>query len=157
MGANRKQLVFTPLLVLFLTVGVVQERANADSFMSPDEVRDCICREQALQSLRQENDALQTQLNDARAQVQDLQMKIDNMRKTMNPNDNASIQALSQLISQRDALNNQHRTTIFPQAWTTTSKLNTAVEEYNRLCIERSMRNIDVENARKNPACPPTP
>jgi len=79
------------------------------------------------------------------------------MRKTMNPNDNASVQALSQLISQRDALNNQHRTTVFQQAWTTTSKLNTAVEEYNRLCIERSMRNIDVENARNNPACPPTP
>jgi|SRR5882724_4709287 len=155
MIANRKQLIFTASLALFLTMGMVQGRANADSFMSPDEVRDCLCREQALQSMRQENDALQAQLNDARAQVQDLQTKIDNMRKTMNPNDNASVRTLSEMISQRDALNNQYRATVFPQAWAATSKLNTAVDEYNQRCTGRSMRNIDVENARNNPACPP--
>jgi TolA-binding protein len=155
MIANRKRLFVIASLALFLTMGMTQGRAHAQSFMSPDEVRDCICREQALQGMRQENDAVQTQVDNARAQVQDLQTKIDNMRKTMNPNDNASVQALSQLIGQRDALNTQYRTTVFPQAWATTSKLNTAVEEYNQRCTGRSMRNIDVENARKNPACPP--
>jgi TolA-binding protein len=154
MIANRRRPSCVALLALALTMGMAQTRAHAQIFMSPDEVRDCICREQALQGMREENDAVRTQLDDTRAQIQDLQTKIDNMRKTMNPNDSASVQALSQLIGQRDTLNSEYRATILPQAWDSTSKLNAAVGEYNQRCTGRSMRNIDVENARQNPVCP---
>jgi len=156
MVANRKQLVFSTSLALFLTMGITQGRAHAQSFLTPDEVQDCVCREQALQSMRQENDALQALANDAHAQVQDLQAKIDNMRKTMNPNDSASVQTLSEMIRQRDALNSQYAATVFPHAWAASSKLNMAVDEYNQRCTQGSMRVIDMENAKRNlAACPP--
>ena len=158
MIANRKRLILTASLAMFLTIGVAQGRGHAQSFLTPDQVQDCICREHALESLRQENDALLTKANDAHAEVQGLQTKIDNMRSTMNPKDNASVQALVELINQRDALNSQYAATVFPQSWTSTSKLNTAVDEYNQRCTGRAMRNIDVETAKANMAgCPPTP
>lgn len=156
MIANRKQLIFIASLALVLTTGMVPGRAHAQSFLTPDQVQDCVCREQALQSMRQENDALQTLAKDAHAQVQDLQTKIDNMRKTMNPNDKASVQTLSEMIRQRDALNSQYAATIFPHAWAASSKLNMAVDEYNQRCTQGSMRVIDVESAKRNlAACPP--
>jgi TolA-binding protein len=157
MIASRKQLVIAASLGLFLTMGVAQEQAHSQSFLSPSDVQDCLCREQALQSMRQQNDALQTQLNDARAQVQDLQSKIDNMRSTMNPNDSAAVRKLSDMIMQRDALNNQYRSTVFPQAWSSTSKLNTAVDEYNQRCSGRAMRTVDVDSAKANMASCPAP
>jgi TolA-binding protein len=158
MTANRKPLIVTTSLALFLAIGIAHGRAAAQSFLTPAEVQDCICREQALQSMRQENAGLQIQINNARAQLQDLQSKIDNMRATMNPNDTASVRTLSQMIQQRDALNNQYRSTVFAEAWASTSRLNAAIDEYNQRCTQRSMRNIDVETAKNNmAACPPAP
>jgi uncharacterized protein YlxW (UPF0749 family) len=155
MIANRKQVIFIASLALFLTMGIPQERANAQNFLTPDQVQGCVCREQALESMRKENDALQALANDAHAQVQDLQAKIDNMRSTMNPKDNAAVQALSELIRQRDALNNQYAGAVFPHAWAASSKLNMAIEDYNQRCTQASMRVIDVEAAKKNlAACP---
>jgi hypothetical protein len=157
MMVSRRQLIVTLSFALFLTMGTAQEQAHSQSFLNPSEVQDCICREQALQSMRQQNDGLQTQLNDARAQVQALQTKIDTMRSTMNPNDSAAVQELSGMIMQRDALNNQYRSTIFPQAWNSTSKLNAAVDEYNSRCSGRAMRTIDVDSAKANLASCPAP
>jgi uncharacterized protein YlxW (UPF0749 family) len=156
MAANRKQLILTASLAMFLTVGMAQGRGHAQNFLTPDETQDCICREHALDSLRQENDALMTKANDAHAEVQDLQTKIDNMRSTMNPKDNAAVQALSDLIRQRDALNSQYAAAVFPHAWAASSKLNMAVDDYNQRCTQASMRVIDVEAAKRNLAsCPP--
>jgi hypothetical protein len=156
MAANRKQLILTASLAMFLTVGMAQGRGHAQNFLTPDETQDCICREHALDSLRQENDALMTKANDAHAEVQDLQTKIDNMRSTMNPKDNAAVRALADLIHQRDALNSQYAATVFPQSWSSTAKLNKAVEEFNQRCSGRAMRTVDVDSAKANmAACPP--
>ncbi|HWA44328.1 MAG TPA: hypothetical protein VHA10_14035 [Hypericibacter adhaerens] len=145
-----------PLLLLF-AVGIVPGRASAQSFMSPAEVQDCVCRARALQTLRQENDGLQSKASELRSQLQDLEARIDSTRKTMDPNDADAVRNLADMIGQRDALKTQYQSTAFPAAWTATSKLNAAVGEYNQRCTQRQMRNIDVESANANPTCPPAP
>jgi hypothetical protein len=152
---NRNGLFFTASLALFLTMAVAQGRALADSAMTVDEIRDCMCREQALQNLRQETGVQQTRYNDARAQLQSLETQIANMRKTMNPSDDVSVQIMSEMIRQRDTLTNQIRTAVYPQTQAAVAKLNAVVADYNQRCTQRPMLKTDVDNASKSLACPP--
>ncbi|HWA44329.1 MAG TPA: hypothetical protein VHA10_14040 [Hypericibacter adhaerens] len=154
MIANGRRLSFGALLALFLVAGWAQGRAAADS-MTVDEIRDCMCRERALQSLREETNVQQTKYNDARQQLQSLETQISNMRKTMNPEDDISVQILSEMIRQRDTLNTQIRTTTYPQTQDAVSKLNAAVSDYNQRCTQRAMLKTDVDNASRDLTCPP--
>jgi ribosomal protein S15P/S13E len=113
-----------------------------------------MCREQSLQTLRQETGVQQTRYNDSRAQLQSLETQIANMRKTMNPSDDTSVQILAEMIRQRDTLTNQIRTTVYPQAQGAVTKLNAAVAEYNQRCTQRPMLKTDVDNASKSLSCP---
>lgn len=153
MIANRKRLSFCALLALFLAAGWGQVRASADT-MTVDEIRDCMCRERALQALREETNVQQTRYNDARQQLQTIENQISNMRKTMNPDDDISVQILSEMIHQRDTLNTQIRTTTYPQTQDAVAKLNAAVSEYNQRCTQRAMLKTDVDNASRSLTCP---
>lgn len=155
MTGSHNRLFFIASLALFLTVAVGQGRALADS-MTVDEIRDCMCRERALQNLRESTGMQQTKYNDARAQLQNLETQIANTRKTMNPDDDVSVQILSEMIRQRDALNTQIRTAVFPQTQAAVSKLNAEVADYNQRCTQRSMLKTDVDNASRDLVCPKT-
>ena len=139
---------------LFLAVTIVQERALADDAMTVDEIRLCMCQEHELQDLRQQTATQQTRYNDARAQVQNLEAQIDKTRKTMDPSDDISVQILSEMIRQRDALNNQIRVTVYPETQAAVTKLNASVANYNQNCTQRSMLKTDVDNASRNLICP---
>ena len=154
MIVNRTGLFLVASFTLLLTVGAGPGRALAASAMTEEEIRDCMCRERALESLREETGMQQTKYNDARSQLQSLEAQIANMRKTMNPDDDISVQILAEMIRQRDALNTQIRTTTYPETQTAVSKLNAAVADYNQRCTQRAMLKTDVENANRNLVCP---
>jgi predicted RNase H-like nuclease (RuvC/YqgF family) len=154
MIVSRNGLFLIASLALFLTMAVAQGRALAEGTMTEDEIRDCMCRERALQNLREETGVQQTKYNDARSRLQSLETQIANMRKTMNPQDDISVQILTEMIRQRDALNTQIRTTIYPETQAAVSKLNAAVTDYNQRCTQRAMLKTDVDNASRNLVCP---
>jgi hypothetical protein len=155
MIVNRNGLFLVASVALLLTIATGPGRALAASTMTVDEIRDCMCRERALQSLREETALQQTKYSDARSRLQTLEAQIANMRKTMNPADDLSVQILTEMIRQRDALNTQIRTTTYPETQAAVSKLNAAVAEYNQRCTQRAMLKTDVDNASRNLVCPP--
>ena len=155
MIVNRNGLFLIASLALFLAMAAAPGRALAASAMTEDEIRDCMCRERALQTLREETGLQQSKYRDARSQLQSLETQIANMRKTMNPEDDISVQILTEMIRQRDALNTQIRTTTYPETQAAVSKLNAAVADYNQRCTQRAMLKTDVDNASRNLVCPP--
>jgi hypothetical protein len=155
MIVNRNGLFLIASLALFLAMAAAPGRALAASAMTEDEIRDCMCRERALQTLREETGVQQTRYSDARSQLQSLETQIANMRKTMNPEDDISVQILTEMIRQRDTLNTQIRTAIYPETQAAVSKLNAAVTDYNQRCTQRAMLKTDVDNASRNLVCPP--
>ena len=154
MIVNRKRLFLAGSFALLLTIASGPGRALAADAMTVDEIRDCMCRERALEGLREETGVEQTKYSDARSQLQGLDAQIANMRKTMSPDDDMSVQILAEMIRQRDALNTQIRTTTYPAAQAAVSKLNAAVAEYNQRCTQRAMLKTDVDNASRNLTCP---
>jgi ribosomal protein S15P/S13E len=154
MIVNRNGLFLIASLALFLAMAAAPGRALAASAMTEDEIRDCMCRERALQTLREETGLQQSNYRDARSQLQSLETQIANMRKTMNPEDDISVQILTEMIRQRDALNTQIRTTTYPETQAAVSKLNAAVADYNQRCTQRAMLKTDVDNASRNLVCP---
>jgi hypothetical protein len=155
MIVNRNGLFLIASLALFLAMAAAPGRALAASAMTEDEIRDCMCRERALQTLREETGLQQSKYRDARSQLQSLETQIANMRKTMNPEDDISVQILTEMIRQRDTLNTQIRTAIYPETQAAVSKLNAAVTDYNQRCTQRAMLKTDVDNASRNLVCPP--
>lgn len=128
--------------------------APAQTALTVDEIRDCLCREQALQTLRGQTDGQRLRYNDAQAELKSLEDQIANMRKTMNPDDELSVQILVEMVHRRDALNAQLRDTVGPETQAAVAKLNQAVSEYNGRCAQRTMLKIDVEAASRNLICP---
>jgi hypothetical protein len=154
MIVNRNGLFWVASFALLLTMAGEPGRAHAADAMTADEIRDCMCRERALEALREETGVQQTKYNDARSRLQGLEAQIANMRKTMNPGDDLSVQILTEMIRQRDALNTQIRTTTYPETQAAVSKLNAGVADYNQRCTQRAMLKTDVDNASRNLVCP---
>ncbi|MFZ5789156.1 MAG: hypothetical protein ACOY3L_00505 [Pseudomonadota bacterium] len=126
----------------------------AQTALTVDEIRDCLCREQALNILRGQTDGQRLRFNDAQADLKKLEDQIANMRKTMNPDDELSVQIMVEMIRRRDALNAELRDKVGPETQAAVAKLNQAVADYNARCAQRTMLKMDVETASRNLVCP---
>jgi uncharacterized coiled-coil protein SlyX len=122
--------------------------------LSAEEVRDCLCREQALQGLRQEVAEKRAAYDAAHDRLNALQRDIDQTRTSMNPNDSIQVQLLAEQIERRDALRTAIQQNEYPALQGPITRLNHAVAEYNQLCADRPMRKIDIEAAQRDLQCP---
>jgi hypothetical protein len=149
----RNALLALPLAAALIATLPTTFSARAQS-LSVDEVRDCLCREQSVKSLRQGVAEKRASYDSAHARLEAMQRDIDQSRTTMDPNDSIQVQLLAEQIQRRDALRTHIQQNEYPALQGPLAKLNAAVAEYNQLCANRSMRNIDVQAAQSNLQCP---
>jgi hypothetical protein len=128
--------------------------AMAQTALTVDEIRDCLCREQALKTLRGQTDGQRLRFNDAMAALKGLDDQIANMRRTMNPDDELSVQIMVEMIHRRDALSAELHDKVGPETQAAVAKLNQAVADYNERCAQKTMLKMDVETASRNLVCP---
>lgn len=122
--------------------------------LSIEEVRDCLCREQALKGLRQDVAEKRAAYDAAHDRLNALQRDIDQTRTSINPNNSIQVQLLVEQVQRRDALRTAIQQNEYPALQGPISRLNQAVAEYNQLCANRPMRKIDVEAAQRDLQCP---
>lgn len=149
----RNTLLALPFAGALLGVSMLASTAVAQS-LPFEQVRDCLCREQALAGLREEVEAKRASYDSAEARLEALQRDIDNTRRSMDPNDSIQVQLMVEQIQRRDLLRTQIQQNEYPALQGPLSRLNAAVNEYNQLCAGRPMRNIDVQAAQANLQCP---
>ena len=149
----RDMLMALPFAAALLAVPMLAAGAFAQA-MPIEQVRDCLCREQALASLRQEVAVKRAAYDAAHDRLQAMQAEIDNMRRTMNPNDDMQVQLMAEQIQSRDMLRTQIQQNEYAALQGPLTRLNTAVNEYNQLCAGQPMRNIDVQAAQATLQCP---
>jgi hypothetical protein len=149
----RPTLLALPLAAALLAGPLLASGALAQA-IPVEQVRDCLCREQQVKSLREEVAEKRAAYDAAHSRLEALQRDIDNTRRTMDPNDNIQVQLLVEQIQQRDLLRTQIQQNEYPALQDPLGRLNAAVNEYNQLCAGRPMRKIDIEAARANLQCP---
>jgi hypothetical protein len=145
------------LLLASVVTGWQSHPAVAQTALTVDQIRACLCEEQTLAKLRQSNDAAKAVYDDRAKREQHLSQQIEQLRLSMDPNDLAAQDQLRELIDLRARAAQDVRDTALPAWQEATRRLNATVADYNANCANRPIYNIDDAEARKNLICPVTP
>lgn len=149
----RVSLFVLPCMAALAMSLMLASAAQAQS-MSLDEVRYCLCQEQAIKGLRQDLAEKRSAYDGAKARLSAMQIEINTMRSTMDPNDSLKVQLLAEQIGRRDQASRSIQAAEYPALQSATGRLNAAVAQYNQNCANRSMRKLDIETASSNLQCP---
>jgi DNA anti-recombination protein RmuC len=122
--------------------------------LTQDELRTCLCEEQAIATLRQETQQRWAAYNNATAQEKKLNQQINEMRAKLYPYDPSVRDQLDELIALRDRVHLQVRAQLLPTLQQSTRALNDRVANYNARCVGRIIYNSDEIAARQNLVCP---
>ena len=145
------------LLLAAAVTGWQARPAVAQTALTVDQIRACLCEEQTLAKLRQSNDAAKAVYDDRSQHEQHLSQQIEQLRLSMDPNDLAAQDQLRELIDLRARAAQDVRETALPAWQAATRRLNAAVGDYNANCANRPIYKIDDAEARKNLVCPIAP
>jgi hypothetical protein len=126
--------------------------AQTDAPMTPDQLRACICTEQAITQLREELQSRSSVYNQRTDRDRNLTQQIDKLRATMNPDDMSAQDQMREMIDMRGRLRAQIHDD-FPALQLVSNKLNAQVSAYNANCVNRPIYRSDEAVASQNLTC----
>lgn len=122
--------------------------------MTTDEIRVCLCQEQALEQKRSEADTQAALLDERQQELNSLDAEIKRQAAALPSSDQVGQQVLQDLIRQQMALRNMIQLQIRPSYNTLVSDLRQRVETYNAQCTARPRYALDAQQAAANLVCP---
>lgn len=122
--------------------------------MTEDEIRVCLCQEQALTQKRSENEAQGALLAERQQELDSLSAEIKRQAATLPSSDAVGQQVLQDLIQQQIALRNMIQLQIRPGYIRSTADLRQMVDSYNAQCVSRPRYTLDAQRAAANLVCP---
>ena len=122
--------------------------------MTTDEIRVCLCQEQALEQKRSEADTQAALLDERQQELNSLDAEIKRQAAALPSSDQVGQQVLQDLIRQQMALRNMIQLQIRPSYNTLVSDLRQRVETYNAQCTSRPRYALDAQQAAANLVCP---
>ena len=134
--------------------------AGADQIapaLSLDEVRSCVCLEQALKNRQAEMELRQGILEERENELERIGMEIQVRRTSMNPEDQQAIVDLRAIIERQDSLRLLMSRDIMPSYQGSVSAYNRTVAAYNENCANKRIYTPDVDKVKQNLQCPPAP
>lgn len=150
----RLSFLLLPCTAFFALCLTIVPSAQAQS-MSLDEVRYCLCQEDAIQQMRQDVAEKRSSYDGVKARLDAMQTEINKMRANMDPNDSLKVQLLAEQIGRRDQARQSIQANEYPALQSSIGRLNAAVGQYNQNCANRTMRQLDINTARADLQCPP--
>lgn len=137
-----------------LATSLHPQPAQAQSALTADEIRGCLCMDQELETRRDDIATRRGMLAERTAQLSALSQQVEARRGALDPQDIVGQELLKSLINQQNALRDLIQSDTRPA-------LNQSVAEYNSLaalytteCANRPRYKIDADEAAKNLTCP---
>ncbi len=122
--------------------------------MTTDEIRVCLCQEQALEQKRNEVDTQSALLSERQQELTSLDTEIKRQAAALPSSDQVGQQVLQDLIQQQMALRNMIQLQIRPAYNRSAADLRQQVETYNAQCTARPRYALDAQQAAANLVCP---
>jgi len=122
--------------------------------MTTDEIRVCLCQEQALEQKRSEVDTQAALLDERQQELNGLDAEIKRQASALPSSDQVGQQVLQDLIQQQIALRNMIQLQIRPAYNRSAADLRQTVETYNAQCTARPRYALDAQQAAANLVCP---
>lgn len=140
------------LLALSASHGVLAQATGPA--MTTDEIRVCLCQEQALEQKRNEVDTQSALLSERQQELTSLDTEIKRQAAALPSNDQVGQQVLQDLIQQQMGLRNMIQLQIRPAYNRSAADLRQIVETYNAQCTARPRYALDAQQAAANLVCP---
>lgn len=122
--------------------------------LSAEEIRACLCLEQAITDLRRETDMQQSLRDERVTELNQVDQEIEQRRVTMDGSDPAAVQEMQHLVARQQMLRDLLHSEVGDAYRDRIKELNSRVALYNEQCTTRPMFKIEVERAKENLQCP---
>ncbi len=122
--------------------------------MTTDEIRVCLCKNQAMEQKRDLVDTQASLLDERQQELNSLDAEIKRQAAALPPDDVVGQQVLQDLIHQQMALRNLIQLDIRPAYNRSLAELRQVIETYNVECTSRPRYATDAQEAEKNLVCP---
>jgi hypothetical protein len=144
-------------MVFLLAASVLAPRpAAAQQALSVDQIRTCLCEQQAMTVLRQRIDTAKATYDERTQREQRLSQQIEQMQSSIGPNDLSAQDQLRELLDLRGRVSRDRMQTALP-AWQQAARnLDVVVQDYNANCL-RPMYKMDIAQAQAGLSCPAVP
>ncbi len=128
--------------------------ALAQVVRSPDEIRACLCKEQALQSLEAQVQAQSRTYQEKRQAFEALDRQVQSSRPKVNVNNPADVDAFKRLLDQRDQASDSLAGTVTRDYSAAVQRYNQAVADYNASCAGKAFDQDQLATLKRTLSCP---
>lgn len=132
---------------------LAQNSTMGGTALSVPEIRDCLCMEQRMTSMRADVALRQDMLNERQQELANIDQQVINQRAALQPDDTVGQQVLKDLMAQQQSLRNLLQTDLRPAYNAEASQLNDVVARYNGECVNRPRFSADVKMAQQDLQC----
>jgi Skp family chaperone for outer membrane proteins len=145
---------FRPFLAQVIIVLACASAAAQDTQTMPvEQIRDCLCQQQALEALSSRVSATSGAYNQRQQELQSIEQQLAELQRTATPGDPQAVSQSQALIDRRNVLRDQLRGESQPYQ-SSTRDYNPRAEQYNATCTKLPMLSFDVAAAKENLSCP---
>jgi hypothetical protein len=148
--------VAVPVVFLLAASALAPRPAAAQQALTVDQIRACLCEQQALTVLHQRVDAAKATYDERTQREQHLTQQIDQMQASIGPNDLSAQDQLRDLLDLRGRVSRDRFETALPAWQQATRNLDAVVADYNAKCL-KPMYKPDIAQAQANLVCPAVP
>ncbi len=150
MGTGGWRLGLAAVLALAVTAGA----AEAQVVRAPDEIRACLCQEQAVSSLNGDVQAQSRAYELQREAFEALDKAVQSGRPQVNVNNPADVDAFKRLLGKRDAAADALAGPVTKTYADAVQRYNQAVANYNASCAGKAFDPDTLAAVKKNLSCP---
>ncbi len=133
---------------------LAQSTITSGASLSAAEIRDCLCMEQNMNSMRVDISVRQDMLNERQQELANIDQQVKTHRAALAPDDTVGQQVLIDLMSQQQGLRNLLQNDLRPAYNKEVGQLNGIVAKYNDQCVSRPRYTADVKTAQQDLQCP---
>ncbi|MGO8919377.1 MAG: hypothetical protein ACLQJR_26035 [Stellaceae bacterium] len=150
MGTGGWRVGLVAASVLIVAIGA----AEAQVVRAPDEIRSCLCREQAVTALNGEVQAQSRAYEAQRQSFEALDKAVQTGRPQVNVNNPADVDAFKRLLEQRDEAADTLAGSANKSYADTVQRYNQAVADYNAGCAGKAFDPDQVAALKPTLSCP---
>ncbi|MET1025789.1 MAG: hypothetical protein ABWY00_01370 [Dongiaceae bacterium] len=118
------------------------------------EIRECLCMDQQMNSMREEISMRQDLLNERQQELANVDQQVKTQRAALAPDDTVGQQVLKDLLAQQQNLRTLLQNDLRPAYNGQVNRLNAIVNTYNGQCVNRPRYAVDLKMAQQDLQCP---
>jgi hypothetical protein len=143
------------VLAAALALSIPASAANAQVVVrSPDEVRSCLCKEQAVASLNAQVQAQSKAYDEKRQAFEALDRQVQTSRPQVNVNNPSDVDAFKRLLERRDEASDSLEGSATSDYAAAVQRYNAAVSDYNNSCSGKAFDQDVLNQVKQSLSCP---